>query len=347
MDRLLRVLIIDDSAYVRKVMKQMLSRSPFIEVVGGARDGREALEMVEALNPDVVTCDLTMPRLDGLGFIREQFRRRPLPVIVVSIASQAGELALAALDAGALDFVQKPTALATDRIFEVGDELVEKVKMAGSVAATHLRGPDAPVSQSPARNSASRTGRVDVVVLGISTGGPQALKILVPRLPADLCVPIAVVLHMPPGYTGLYASRLDQISRLKVVEAKDKQAVEPGMLLLAPAGRHMSFRRGTNGKVFTHLDARPFDTPHRPAADVLFQSAAEVFGSRVLGVVMTGMGCDGKRGAAWIKAQGGLVFTESDETCVVYGMPASVIEAGLSDRTVPLDKMADAILEVL
>jgi two-component system chemotaxis response regulator CheB len=348
MDRVLRVLVIDDSAYVRKVVKQMLSRSPFIEVVGAARDGREALEMVEQLQPDVITCDLIMPELDGVGFVREQMRRRPVPIIIMSIASETGDAALTALDAGAVDFVQKPTALATEKIFEVSGELVEKVKAAASIPLTRIHSEPVAAETAPAGAAAvAGSHAVDVVVLGISTGGPQALKQLIPQLPADFPVPVAMVMHMPVGYTEMYARKLDEHSPLNVREAHEGEELRAGVVLLAPAGRHLSFLRKADGKVITHLDARPFDTLHRPSVDVMFQSAAEVYRQRVLGVVMTGMGSDGKQGAAWIKSQGGLVYTESEETCVVYGMPSTVVEAGLSDRIVPLGRMAQAIREVV
>lgn len=347
MSELIRVLVVDDSAYVRKVVRQMLSRSPFIEVVGIAHDGQEALELVEELNPDVVTLDLIMPRLDGVGFLRQQMARRPLPVVIVSIASESGEMALAALDAGAIDFVQKPTALATEKIYEVSGELIEKVKLAARVGprshVVHKRLPSAPrpVSVAP------RPNQVDVVVIGVSTGGPQALKYLIPQLPADFPAPIVIVLHMPVGYTELYAQKLDEVAPLRVSEARAGELLQTGAALIAPSGRHLSFVRHEDGAVSVHLDSRPFDTQHRPSVDVLFQSAAEVFGSRVLGVVMSGMGSDGKQGAAWIKSQGGTVFTEAEETCVVYGMPRAVDEASLSDKSVALDELAQAITEVV
>jgi two-component system chemotaxis response regulator CheB len=352
MDRVLKVLVVDDSAYVRKVVKQMLSRSPFLEVVGTARDGREALELVQQLDPDVVTCDLIMPELDGVGFVREQMARRPLPIIIMSIASETGEAALTALDAGAVDFVQKPTALATEKIFEVSDELIEKVKAAARIPMARVRvarpAPATAAAAPPAPDAPfARKELADVVVIGISTGGPQALKQLIPQLPADFPAPVAMVMHMPVGYTEMYARKLDELSPLEVREAREGDVLRAGLALLAPAGRHLSFRRRANGEVVAHLDSKPFETPHRPAVDVLFQSAAEVYGQRVLGVVMTGMGSDGRAGAAWIKAQGGLVYTESEETCVVYGMPSSVVEAGLSDRSVPLDRMALAIREAV
>lgn len=346
MDQLIRVLIVDDSAYVRKVLKQILTRSPFIEVVGAARDGQEALEMVETLNPDVVVCDLIMPRMDGIAFLREQMARQPLPVIIISITNEGGELALAALDAGAIDFVQKPTALATEKILEVSDELIEKVKTASNVSMKRLhRGVTA--DHPRASTVAPKTRLVDMLVIGISTGGPQALKYMIPQLPRDFSVPIAVVLHMPVGYTELYARKLDEIAQLRVREAREGDVVEAGVMLLAAAGRHLTFQRREDGAIVAHLDTRPFDTQHRPSVDVLFQSAADVFRNRTLGVVMTGMGADGKQGAAWIKSQGGLVFTEAEDSCVVYGMPRAVVDAGLSDRSEPLERMAAAILEVV
>jgi len=345
MDRVLKVLVVDDSAYVRKVVKQMLSRSPFLEVVGTARDGQEALELAERLDPDVITCDLIMPELDGVGFVREQMRRRPVPIIIMSIANETGDAALTALDAGAVDFVQKPTALATEKIFEVSDELIEKVKAAARIPMARVR-VDVPAAVAAPASVAGR-GLADVVVIGISTGGPQALKQLVPQLPADFPVPVAMVMHMPVGYTEMYARKLNEHSPLEVREAHEGDVLRPGVVLLAQAGRHLSFLRRPEGEVVAHLDSRPFEMQHRPSVDVLFQSAAEVYGRRVLGVVMTGMGSDGKQGSAWIKSQGGLVYTESEETCVVYGMPSSVVEAGLSDMSVPLDRMAQAIREAV
>ena len=347
MDRVLRVVVIDDSAYVRKVVREILSRSPFVEVVGTARDGLEALDLVERLDPDVVTCDLIMPELDGVGFVRQQMQRRPVPIIIMSIANETAEAALTALDAGAIDFVQKPTALASEKIFEVSTELIEKVKAAGAISLNRI---PKPVAGQAAVTPATRvTGShdVDIVVIGISTGGPQALKRLIPQLPKEFPVPVVMVMHMPVGYTEMYAAKLNEMASLEVREAAQGDEITPGLVLLAPAGRHLTLRRGSDGTVTTHLDARPFDSLHKPSVDELFTSAAEVYGNRVLGVVMTGMGSDGKQGAAWIKSQGGLVYTEAESSCVVYGMPSVVVEAGLSDRSIALEGMARAIMEVV
>jgi two-component system chemotaxis response regulator CheB len=351
---LIRVLVVDDSAFVRKVVTQMLLRSPFVEVVGVARDGAEALELCERLAPDVITLDLVMPNVDGLEFLRRQMAIRPTPVIICSISHESGAAALEAFELGAVEFVQKPTALATDRVFEIADELLAKVKAAASTvmlprrangtAAAH-HSPQFSELATPARSSDAT--RADIVVLGISTGGPQALRQVIPRFAATFPVPIAVVLHMPVGYTEMYAQRLNEISQLEVREAHDGDVIRAGTMFLAPAGRHLGFVRTVDGSVRARLDLRPLDSPHRPAVDVLFRSAADVYGSRVLGVVMTGMGNDGLVGSAHIKATGGRILTEAESSCVVYGMPRAVVEAFVSDRVATLDDMASSIMEMI
>lgn len=339
-----RVVIVDDSAYVRKVFKEILSRSPLVEVVGTARDGQEALDLVEELRPDVVTCDLNMPTMDGVEFVRTQMARRPVAIVISSIAAESAEQVLAALEAGAIDFVQKPTALATEKLLDISAELIEKVTVAAQapLGVRTVAGLD---RHEPRRPMLRPQGRADVLVLGASTGGPQALKLVLSQLPADWPTPVALVLHMPVGYTELYARKLDEVCALHVIEAKGDEPVTAGTILVAPAGRHLTFRRDGDGVVRTELGLHPLDTPHRPAVDVLFQSAAETFGERVLAVVLTGMGSDGRAGAAWIKARGGMIITEAEESCVVYGMPRSVVEAGLSDYAAPLELISQAIME--
>jgi two-component system chemotaxis response regulator CheB len=343
LSQIVRVLVVDDSAYVRKVVTQMLGRSPFIEVIGTASNGADALDLVDELEPDVVTCDLNMPTLDGVGFVTAQMARRPLPIIIISIAAGSGAQVLAALDAGAVDFVQKPTALATERLMDIADELVEKVRVAARVSVKRARAgasaiPGAVLPSSPGR------GNVDLVVIGISTGGPQGLKVVMPQFPADFTVPIAMVMHMPIGYTEMYARTLNDLCALTITEARHLEPLVGGTAYLAPAGRHLSVRR-RGAELIAHLDVRPLDTPHRPSVDVLFQSAAETCDGRVLGVVMTGMGSDGREGSAWIKARGGTVLAESEECCIVFGMRRSVVVAGLADATIPLELMARAIME--
>jgi len=343
----LRVLVIDDSAYMRKSLREMLARDPEIEVVGAARNGRDALEMVEELDPDVVTCDLVMPEMGGLDFVLTQMARRPLPIVLISVVDGQAEDVLRALEGGAVDFVQKPTSRATERVLDIAGELVAKVRAAGAVSPERLRlpAPDSGAAVAAPLPSAGR--RVGIVVIGISTGGPQALRQVLPLLPAECPAPIAVVLHMPVGYTELYAQKLDEVCEVKVLEVREGMVLEPGTVWIAPAGKHLTLRRDPDGQVRADLTLDPRDTPHRPSVDVLFTSAAKVFGARTLGIVMTGMGADGRDGAAWIKARGGTVLTEAEATCVVYGMPRSVMEAGLSDASVPLERMAVAIMERL
>lgn len=341
--RIIRALIVDDSAFVRKVVREILSSSPFIEVVGTARDGEEALELAEQLKPDVVTCDVQMPRMDGVQFVRRQMARRPIPILMLTAAPHDAGNVIDALNAGAIDLVQKPTALATDDLRRIRVQLIEKVKAAVGVPVENALHAAPPAS--PAATLVRAASKADVVVLGISTGGPQALRFLLPQLPADFPVPLAMVLHMPVGYTALFAEKLNEISALEVREAREGDVMQPGLALLAPAGKHLLFRRTPRASVVAHLSMTPFDSPHRPAVDVLFRSAAEVYGSRVLAIVMTGMGDDGRQGSAWVKAQGGTVLTESQKSCVIYGMPRSVVEAGLSDASVSLHDMATAIAD--
>jgi len=336
--RLIKVLVVDDSAFVRKVIREILAAHPTIQVVGYAKNGAEALDLVEKLKPDVVTCDLNMPELDGVGFVKKQFARRPVPVIILTASPQDTAHVMEALDAGAVDFVQKPSAMATAALRLIRSELVEKINSAANASFHAANTVPAIGGQGSAPSPPPRN--VDMVVLGISTGGPQALRYLLPQLAKDFPVPLVMVLHMPVGYTNPFAQRLGEISQIDVKEAFEGCAVVPGRALLAPAGRHLTFHRAASGQVSVRLSTRPSGKPHMPSVDVMFQSAAEVYRNRVLGVVMTGMGNDGTQGAAWIKAQGGMVLTESEESCIIYGMPRCVVEAGLSDGAVPLDSMA-------
>jgi len=251
---------------------------------------------------------------------------------------------LQAIEAGAVDLVQKPTALASDDLLGMREELTEKVKTAAGALLNHVH--SAPEKVQPVHVSGGKL-EVDIVVLGISTGGPQALRYLLAQFDADFPVPMAIVLHMPVGYTAMFAQKLDELSSLKVCEAQGGELLEAGKVFLAQAGRHLVLERTAGGAVMTQLATEPMDKPHRPSVDVLFQSAAEVYRSRVLGVVMTGMGDDGKQGSAWIKAQGGRIITEAEKSCIIYGMPRGVVESGLSDASFPLDEMAHGITKYL
>ncbi|MEP7049109.1 MAG: chemotaxis-specific protein-glutamate methyltransferase CheB [Pseudomonadota bacterium] len=334
----IRVLVVDDSAFARKVLRESLQTSPQIEVVGTARDGIDALEKIAQLQPDVITLDLVMPGLDGLGVLATLSPEQRARVVVVSMADGESDIGVAALSSGIFDLIHKPTALAVASLLDIADELVSKVTLAAAQPRTQiLQVRSAPLLPSP------RVASDRVVVLGTSTGGPQALTRLLKRLPADFPSPLAMVLHIPEGYTGPLAQRLNDECAIEVAEAADGLLMRPGLAILARAGRHLKFDAAGTG-FSARLDSEPRQSLHRPSVDVTFESAAAAFGRRVLGVVLTGMGDDGTRGARAIVAAGGEVLTEAESSCVVYGMPRVVKEAGLSAAEVPLENMAEAIL---
>ena len=342
--RPVRVLVVDDSAFARKVLRETLSASRAVEVVGTARDGLEALEKIAELKPDVVTLDLIMPNLDGLGVMRGLPREGAPAVVIVSISDSESALAIEALQMGAVDLVQKPTALATDRLYELSSELVAKV-----VAAGHAHPRLATATPSPSgAPAATRTppggrGGVKLIVIGASTGGPQALTRLLTALPADLPCGVAVALHIPAGYTETLAARLNDAAAVRVFEASEGAPITAGSVAIARGGLSLRLRN-TRGLITAHLDDTPAPSRFSPSVDVLFESAATALGSAVLGVVLTGMGNDGVEGARALHRVGGRVLTESESSCVVYGMPRAVVEAGLSDGQAPIERMADKIL---
>jgi two-component system, chemotaxis family, protein-glutamate methylesterase/glutaminase len=340
----IRVLIVDDSAFARKVLRTSLSASPRIVVVDIARDGLEALEKIADLKPDVVTLDLVMPYLDGIGVLQALRGAGAPRVIVVSTSDAESELGIRALELGAVDIVHKPTALATDRLYELAEELVRKVEGAATAKVLPALTPAARRAEPSLVRSSQANGRA--VVIGTSTGGPQALTALLPALPADFPLPIAVVLHIPPGYTSALAHRLNGISGLEVVEAYDGIELRSGVAVIARAGMHLRLQR-QGGGVVGRLEIQPITTAHRPSVDVLFESAAAALGAGVLGVVLTGMGDDGLAGAQAICDAGGKVLTEAESSCVIYGMPRCVRDAGLSNAEAPLSEMASAILRRL
>jgi two-component system chemotaxis response regulator CheB len=331
MTRLPRVLVVDDSAFARTVLSRLLRSSGSIEVIGSARDGRDALEKIAALDPDVITLDLTMPELDGIGVLHALRGKARPRVVVVSISGIDTELGAEALLLGAVDLITKPTALASDRLLELGNELIAKV----SAAAASFLQPVVVHPKSPAR---SGSARADLVMIGTSTGGPQALTRVLAGFTQPLSVPIVMVLHIPPGYTQALAARLDKVSPLRVLEASDGLALEPGMAALAPSGTQLTLQHGLRVK----LAPTPVE-PFMPSVNQLFTSGAAVAGAGALGVVLTGMGDDGLVGARAIAAAGGSLLTESASTCVVYGMPRSVFEADIGAVAVPIERMAEEI----
>ncbi|HET7543181.1 MAG TPA: chemotaxis-specific protein-glutamate methyltransferase CheB [Polyangiaceae bacterium] len=333
----IRVLVVDDSAFARKVVRESLQTSAQIEVVGVARDGIDALEKIAELEPDVVTLDLVMPNLDGLGVLSALSPEQRSRIVVVSMADGESDIGVAALGYGIFDLVHKPTALAVAGLYEMSEELVSKVLLA---AAQPRRDRERKVESPPSAILQRQSERV--VLIGTSTGGPQALTRLLMALPADFPAPIAIVLHIPEGYTGPLAERLNRDCAIEVLEAEEGLALRAGRAILARGGAQLSLA-GTGDTLTVHLESGPSHLLHRPSVDVLFESAARCLGERALAVVLTGMGSDGLQGARAIALAGGQVLTESEASCVVYGMPRAVHEAGLSTAEAPLEQMASEI----
>jgi two-component system, chemotaxis family, protein-glutamate methylesterase/glutaminase len=334
----IRVLVVDDSAFARKVVRESLLSSPLIDVVGIARDGIDALEKIAELQPDVITLDLVMPNLDGLGVLAALTPAQRSRVVIVSMADGESDIGISALAYGVFDLVHKPTALAVASLHEIAEELVSKVLLA-ALQPRH-RDLESEVERPSGPTLQRRSDRV--VLIGTSTGGPQALTRLLKAFPADFPAPIAIVLHIPPGYTGPLAERLNSECAIEVLEAEEGLPLRPGRAILAKAGVHLRLG-GTGDALIARLAPEPSSAVHRPSVDVLFQSAALCLGKRALAVVLTGMGSDGLYGAQAITEAGGDVLTESEASCVVYGMPRVIREAGLSIAEAMLEQMAAEI----
>jgi two-component system chemotaxis response regulator CheB len=336
----IRVLVVDDSAFVRKALSRMLGDAPDIEVVGTAVDGQDGLEKVLSLRPTVITLDVKMPRVDGLEALRRIMSECPTPVLLLSsITSEGADVTLRGLELGALDFVDKSSVQGSMNLLGLADELRAKVR---ALAGAHRRAPAARPAPRPSETQAER-GKVQAVVIGTSTGGPAALQAIIPRLPPTLPVPILIVQHMPVGFTRSLAERLDQKSALVVREARDGEPPQTGRVLIAPAGRHLKLRR-VQGEPRLWLDHEPESALHRPSVDVLMQTAARVYSSGVLGILLTGMGSDGVEGLRAIKAAGGRTLAQSEDSCVIFGMPKAAMDAGVVHRAVPLERVPDEIL---
>jgi two-component system chemotaxis response regulator CheB len=342
---MIRVLVVDDSAFVRQALTRMLGSVPDIEVVGTAVDGKEGWEKALDLRPDVVTLDVKMPRMDGLEALRRIMADCPTAVLLLSSQTKEGaEVTLRGLELGAMDFVDKTSVQGQMNLLSLSEELQAKVRALASVPRSRLRTVSSLVRETgPKALPAQHTARAQVVVIGTSTGGPPALQAIIPRLPEILPCAVLVVQHMPVGFTRSLAERLDARSVVEVREARQDEVVRAGSVLIAPAGLHMKLRkRGSDIRVF--LDEEPRGALHRPSVDVLMASVAKAYGSRAMGVVLTGMGSDGVEGLRAIRDAGGLTLAESEETCVIYGMPKAAVEAGVVDKAVPLTRMADEIL---
>jgi two-component system, chemotaxis family, protein-glutamate methylesterase/glutaminase len=337
-----RVLIVDDSAVMRQLLASLLEDDPDIEVVGTAADPHIARERIKALNPDVVTLDIEMPHMDGLTFLRKIMTLRPTPVVMISTLTQRGaDTTLECLEAGAVDFVAKPTEGLAEAMFGLAGELRAKVKAAANSRVGRRRAA-APVAK-PARQARTRHAADKIVFIGASTGGVEALKAVLLGLPAD-CPPVLITQHMPARFTLGFAERLNRECPMTVSEATHDEVIEPGHVYIAPGSHHLEIARQGLRHV-CRLSDGPNVSGHRPSVDVLFRSAAQVVGRKAVGAILTGMGKDGAEGLLELRRSGGITLGQDEETALIYGMPRVAFEVGAVMRQFPLDHIADAILD--
>ena len=354
-ERSIRVLVVDDSAFMRRAILRMLEREDDIEVVDTASSGEEAIAKAAALRPDVITMDVEMPGIGGLNAVKEIVARQKVPIIMVSSLTREGaETTLRALELGAVDFIPKPDSAYMD-ILKVARDLVDKVRaLAVRRAPVRKAPPAAPAPVPPVRSvvrppaparAPGGSVRYRCIALGTSTGGPVALGRILPRLPRDFPIPIVVVQHMPPGFTRPLSERLNAASAIAIVEGETGTVLRPGSAIIAPAGKQTRLRKnGPNVEIVLEDDR--LNSLHVPSVDVMTAAVAETFGAGAIGVILTGMGHDGVEGLRRLKDAGGIVIGQDEATCVVYGMPRAAALAGLVDRVVPLDKVAAALCEL-
>lgn len=351
----IRVVVVDDSALVRSLLTEIINRQHDMQCVGAASDPLVAREMIRELNPDVITLDVEMPRMDGLEFLSRLMRLRPMPVVMVStLTEQGADITLRALEMGAVDYVAKPRIGITSGLNELAGDIVDKIRIA---AAAHVKrlgpapaAPGAPAHGSPAaaeppRAPLPRLSTEKIICIGASTGGTEAIREVLTPMPADAPA-IVITQHMPPGFTTSFAARLDSLCKIRVEEARDGQRILPGHAYIAPGGRHLRIDRSGSNYVAVVEDTEPVNR-HRPSVEVLFRSAARVLGPNALGIMLTGMGADGAQAMREMKDAGSYNYVQDETTCVVFGMPRMAIQAGAAHEILPLNQIAPAVLNRL
>ncbi len=347
-----RVVVVDDSALVRSLLTEIINREPDMECVGAASDPLVAREMIRNLNPDVITLDVEMPRMDGLDFLARLMRLRPMPVVMVSTLTERGaEATLRALELGAVDFVSKPRVGVADGLRLLAADLTDKLRVATRATVHRSAAPTAPgqatSAAAPPRPAAPARllSTEKIVFIGASTGGTEATRVLLMALPHNVSA-IVITQHMPPGFTRSYAARLDGLCKIGVTEAQDGERILPGHAYIAPGGLHMTVERSGSNYIARVFDAEPVNR-HRPSVEVLFKSAARVVGPNALGVMLTGMGADGATAMREMRDAGAYNIAQDAASCVVFGMPREAIAAGATHEVLPLEKIAPRLLEKL
>jgi len=346
-----RVVVVDDSALVRSILTEIINRQTDMECVGSASDPFAAREMIRNLNPDVITLDVEMPRMDGIDFLSKLMRLRPMPVVMVSTLTERGaEVTLKALELGAIDFVAKPKIGVADGLKQLADEITEKVRTASKARVAKLHTPAAPVPGAPvvvkaAPQSIGRLSTEKLIFIGASTGGTEATKEVLMNLPPD-SPGVVITQHMPPGFTKSYANRLDGLCKIRVKEASDGERILPGHAYIAPGGHHLSVERSGANYIARVTDGEPVNR-HKPSVEVLFESAARVVGQNALGIMLTGMGADGAKAMRTMKDAGSYNVCQDEATCVVFGMPREAIAHGAANEVLPLTKIASHVIDRL
>lgn len=350
----IKVLVVDDSAFMRKILTDILNSDETIKVIGVAKNGAEAIELIKLLKPDVVTMDIEMPILNGIEALKQIMQNHPVPVIMLSsLTSDGADATLASLDIGAVDFIQKPSSVFRINIDDLKKELVDKINTASKIKpnykkhAIKIKSPSLP--QDYNNDVKGRTQRQHYfIVIGTSTGGPRALQYVIPLIPKNIPASILIVQHMPPGFTKSLAERLNNMSQITVKEAEDGERPLPGHAYIAPGNYHLELNKMSNNDVFISLSKGQPVSGHRPSVDTLFKSVANSIDKNVIGIIMTGMGADGADGVKELKKNTDCyIIAQDEETCVVYGMPKSAINTGVVDDIVPLYEITNYILKRL
>ena len=360
----IRVVVVDDSALVRSMLTEIINRQPDMECIGAASDPYVAREMIRNLNPDVITLDVEMPRMDGIDFLSKLMRLRPMPVVMVSTLTERGaEVTLRALELGAIDFVAKPKIGVADGLKQLAAEITDKVRIASKARINRAPSPSpAPAAARPGSSSAAtgpasapvaapapaalgRLSTEKIIFIGASTGGTEATKEVLVTLPADAPA-VVITQHMPPGFTRSYAARLDSLCRIRVKEATDGERILPGHAYIAPGGLHLSVERSGANYIARVQDGEPVNR-HKPSVEVLFKSAARIVGRNAIGIMLTGMGADGAKAMREMKDAGAYCVAQDEASCVVFGMPREAIAAGAVDEILPLKQIAPHLMDHL